>query len=171
MFDLEEFAFVAKDEVAAELREQSGKARSMKEIAEWLQSRGVKFVANRGLRAAEQISLEILPKVHAMKEGEIRLFDAGGGRLQVIRVVASKTDPVDEATATPRIQQFLFNRRSSEAIAKEMKQVRDEANIKYFGEFASDTAAAAAKAKVEAEANAKALVETKSKAGANAQAR
>ena len=41
-----------------------------------------------------------------MKDGQIQLYDAGGGHFQVIRVVASKADPEDEATATPRIQQF-----------------------------------------------------------------
>jgi EpsD family peptidyl-prolyl cis-trans isomerase len=151
LFELEEFVFVAKVEVAAGLREQLSKARSMQQIADWLQSQGVKFVANRGVRAAEQISLDNLPKVQAMKQGEIQLFDAGGGRFQVIRVVASRADPVDEATATPRIQQFLFNRRSIEVIAKEMKQIKEQAKIEYVGEFAGDAAEAKAKAEAEAQ--------------------
>jgi len=171
LFELEEFVFVATGEVAAGLREQLPKARTMQEIADWLQSRGVKFVANRGVRAAEQISLENLPKVQAMKVGEIQLFDAGGGRSQVIRVVASKVDPVDEATATPRIQQFLFNRRSSELIANEIKQIKERAKIEYLGEFAGGAAVAEGKGKAEAEANAKALAEAKSKAGVETQAR
>lgn len=171
LFDLEEFTFVAKGDVAAGLREQSSKARSMQEIADWLRSRGVNFVANRGVRAAEQISLENLPKVHAMKGGEIQLIDAGGGRFQVIRVVASKADPVDEATATARIQQFLFNRRSSEVTAKEMKQIKEQAKIEYVGEFAGGASAAEAKVKAEAEAKAKALAEAKAKAEVEAQAR
>ena len=52
---------------------------------------------------------------------------------------------MDEATATPLIQQFLFNRRSSEAIAREMKQIRDRAQIVYAGEFAVDADAAETK--------------------------
>ncbi len=151
LFEFEEFVFVAKVEVAAGLREQSTKARSMQEIADWLQSQGVKFVASRGVRAAEQISLDNLPKVQAMKQGEIQLFDAGGGRFQVIRVMASSADPMDEATATPRIQQFLFNRRSIEVIAKEMKQIKEQAKIEYVGEFAGDAAEAKAKAEAEAQ--------------------
>ena len=171
LFELEELVFVATGEVASGLREQLPKARTMQEIADWLQSRGVKFVANRGVRAAEQISLENLPKVQAMKIGEIQLFDAGGGRSQVIRVVASKVDPVDEATATPRIQQFLFNRRSSELIANEIKQIKERAKIEYLGEFAGGAAAAEGKAKAEAEANAKAPAEAKSKARVEIQAK
>jgi hypothetical protein len=127
----------------------------MQNIADWLQSQGVKFAANRGVRAAEQIPLEILPKVQAMKEGEIQLFEAGSERFQVIRVVAYKAAPVDEATAAPRIQQFLLNRSSSEVIAKEMKKIKEQAKIEYVGEFAGGAAAAEAKAKVEVEGQAR----------------
>lgn len=141
VFDLEEFAFVAKDDVAAGLRELSSRARSMQEVAEWLRSRGVNFVANHGARAAEQIALDILPRLQAMKEGRIQLFDAGGGRYQVIRVLAAKVEPVDEATATPRIKQFLVNRRSSEVIAKQMRQIKEQAKIEFVGEFAGGAAA------------------------------
>jgi EpsD family peptidyl-prolyl cis-trans isomerase len=151
VFNLEELAFVANSEVATGLREQLSKARSLQEIADWLQSQGVKFAANKGVRTAEQISLEMLPKVQAMKEGEIQLFEADGIRFQVIRVVASKAAPVDEASATPRIQQFLSNRNSSEVIAKEMKRIREKAKIEYVGEFASGAAAAKDKPAAEAQ--------------------
>jgi EpsD family peptidyl-prolyl cis-trans isomerase len=171
LFDLEEIVFVAKGDIAAGLREQLSKVRSMKEIADWLQSQGVKFVANRGVRAAEQIPLESLPKVQAMKEGQIQLFDANDGRFQVLRVVAFKAEPVEEATATPRIQQFLFNRRLGEVMAKEMKQIKEQAKIEYLGEFAGGAAATEAKIKAEAEANAKAPAEAKSKAGVDTQGR
>jgi len=74
-----------------------------------------------------------------MKEGEMQLIDGGDGKIQVVRIVAARTAPVDEATASPRIQQFLFNRRVNEALAKEMKQVKDAAKIQYRGEFAADS--------------------------------
>lgn len=171
IFSLEEIALVSgKADIVAGLRERVAKARSMQEIAEWLQSQGISFVPNRGVRAAEQIALELLPRLQGAREGEILLHEAGDNR-QVIRMVASKADPVDEATATPRIQQFLSNRRSSEAIAKEMKQLREQAKINYVGEFAGAAAAAEAKTKAEAEAKAKALASAKAKAEAEAQAR
>ncbi len=155
VFNLEELAFVANGEVATGLREQLSKARSMQEIADWLQSKGVKFAANRGVRTAEQISLDMLPKVQAMKEGEIQLFEADGVRFQVIRLVASKEAPLDEESATPRIQQFLSNRNASEVLTKDMKKVKEQAKIEYLGEFAGGAAAAEAKVKPEAEAQPK----------------
>ena len=170
IFNLEEIVVQSKEGLASGLREQVAKSRSMQEIAAWLKSQDAKFAANRAVRAAEQIALDLLSKLHAMKDGEIRLFESGS-RLDIVRVVASKVVPVDEAQATPAIQQALFSQRSSEAIAREMKQIRDQAKIAYLGEFASEAAAAEAKAKAEADAKAKALAEAKTKAEAEAKAR
>ncbi|MBI2290448.1 MAG: hypothetical protein HYU73_08965 [Betaproteobacteria bacterium] len=63
-----------------------------------------------------------------------------------MRVVATVSSPVDEATALPRVQQFLFNQRSAAAIASEMKQLREKAKIEYVGEFAGAASAAPAAA-------------------------
>lgn len=171
VYSLEEILVAPQEGLAAELQGQVEKVRSMQDIAAWLNSRDAKFAANSGVRAAEQIPLEILPKLQEMTDGAIRLFEVGEGRFQVIRIVASKPAPIDEATATPRIQQFLFNRRSSEAVASEMKRLKDKARIAYVGEFAGGAAAAEAKAKAEAEAKATAFAEAKGKEKAEAQVR
>ena len=142
VFVLEEINLAGADDAIAGLKEQVARSRSMQDIAAWLRTKDIKFAESRGVRTAEQIPLETLPRLQAMKEGEMQLFEGGAGKIQVvIRVVAAKPAPVDQATAAPRIQQFLFNRRVSEALVKEMKQVRDAAKIKYVGEFAAGSEA------------------------------
>jgi EpsD family peptidyl-prolyl cis-trans isomerase len=136
LYVLEEIAVASKDGIAAELRERAAKAKSMQEIADWLKAREVQYAVDRGGRAAEQIPLEMLPRLQKMKDGDIEVIEASG-RLNVIRVVATKTDPIDETAAAPRIQQFLFNQRSSEVIAEEMKRLKERARIEYVGEFAT----------------------------------
>ncbi|MGH8750816.1 MAG: EpsD family peptidyl-prolyl cis-trans isomerase [Burkholderiales bacterium] len=170
IFNLEEIVVLPKEGLAAELGEQVAKARSLQNIVDWLKAKDIKFAPLRATRSAEEIPLELLPKLQTMKDGEIRLIETGG-RLQVFHVVASKAAPVDEAKVAPRIQQFLFNQRSTEAIVKDMKRLKDAANIVYAGEFATDAAATEAQAKAAAEAEAKALAEAKAKAEAEAQAR
>lgn len=155
IFTFEEFLFEGKGHIVADLQKQLSKLRSMREIADSLQSRGVKFAAKRSVHAAEQIPLEMLPEVQAMKEGEIKLFDAGDGRFRVIRVVDFKAASVDEATARPRIQQFLLNRRSRDALLEEMKRIRQGAKIEYLGEFASTSAATEPGVKPDANVKAK----------------
>jgi EpsD family peptidyl-prolyl cis-trans isomerase len=143
IFSLEELNFIANDDVAAGVREQVSRARPLKDLAGWLKSRGVAFSANQGVRAAEDIPLEILPKLQRMKEGEIQLFGVGDTRFRLIRVVAFQAAAVDEAVAAPRIRQFLINRNSAEVIAKEMKELRNFAKIEYVGEFAAEAKVAA----------------------------
>ena len=169
IFNIEELTVQSKEGLADKLREQAAKSRSLQDIAAWLKSQGIQFAANSGVRAAEQLPLAYLPQIQTMKDGEMRVFETG--TLQVLRIAASKAAPVTEEQATPRIQQFLFSQRSSEAVVKDIKQLKDKAKIEYVGEFAASAAEAEAKAKAAAEAKANAKAEAKAKAAAEAQAK
>ena len=125
------------------LRARVARARSVKEVTDWLAASGMKYSETRGVRTAEQVPLDLLPRLHAMKEGDIRLFEAASGAVRVLRVVAAKAAPVDASAAAPRIQQFLFNTRATEALAKEMRQVKAAAKVSYLGEFAESGATTA----------------------------
>jgi EpsD family peptidyl-prolyl cis-trans isomerase len=169
VFNIEEITVQTKEGLAAKLREQIAKARSLQDIAAWLKSQEIQFAANSGVRAAEQLPLAYLPQIQTMKDGEMRVFETGN--LQVLRVAASKAVPVTEEQASPRIQQFLFSQRSTEAVIKDMKQLKEKAKVEYVGEFAASAAEAGAKAKAAAEAKANAKAEAKAKVAAEAQAK
>jgi EpsD family peptidyl-prolyl cis-trans isomerase len=141
LYSLEEIAFDANATDVAGLREKAAAARSMKEIAEWLSARKVKYAVSSGVRAAEQLPMELLPTLQETKAGEIRVFESGAGH-RVIRVVASQLAPVDEAQAAPRIRQYLSNRHASEAIAADLKRLKSDALIEYVGAFADASPAA-----------------------------
>lgn len=170
VYSLEEISARGKEDLGPALREQVAKTPSMKEIVVWLQSRKIAFTPNGGARAAEQLPMEMLSGLQKMKDGEIQVFATAGG-FSVVRVAASKSEPVSEEKATPAIQQFLFNRRASEALVTEMKALKSAAKIEYLGEFATDLAEAEAKAKAEAAALAKARAAAKEKTESEAQAR
>lgn len=170
VFNLEEIVLEAQAGLTAKLREQVAKAKSLQDIAGWLKNQNIQFAPNRGVRPAEALPLDLLPKMQSMKDGEIRLIEMNE-RIYVLRLVGSKTVPVTEAQATPRIQQFLFNQRSKEIATAELKRLKDAANIEYVGEFTGGAAAAAEKAKAEAEAKAQAEAKSKSQAELEAQAK
>ena len=135
LFNIEELAVAPKEEpVAAGLKQRAAKAKDLVEIATWLKTQKAEVAANRGVRAAENIPLPWLAELHKMKDGEIRVFE-NGENLNVLRVVATRSAPVDEATATPVIQQFLFNQRLTEAVRKDVQSLRGKSNIEYMGEF------------------------------------
>lgn len=170
IYSLEDIRLAPADVDVAELRAQVAKSASMRDVATWLASKEIKFVPSRGVRAAEQLPLELVPRLRSMKVGEMQVVESEQ-RIDVVRVIAVRDEPVSEATAAPRIGQFLRNQRSAEAVTADIKLLRGQAKIEYLGEFANDLAAEEAKAKAEAEARAKALEEAKAKEAAERQAR
>jgi EpsD family peptidyl-prolyl cis-trans isomerase len=132
IYSLEELAVARRGEIAAALHDRAAKGESLESIARWLEALEVRFTINRGTRAAEQIPLAVLPRLQAMKEGEVHVVDDGADGLVLLRLTAARLAPLDEAAAAPLIEQFLLGRRSSEALAGEMKRLRQEARIEYF---------------------------------------
>lgn len=170
IFDLEEIVLAQQPGLAAKLREQSTKIRSMPDFAAWLKSQNIPFAPNRGVRPAEALPLDLLPQIHGMKDGEIRVIE-NNERLYVFRVAGSKKAPVTESQATPRIQLFLTNQRSRDVVVAEITRLKKAANIEYVGEFSGGAESAAAKAKADAEAKAKAAEKAKADADQQAQAK
>jgi len=152
VYNFRELAVQASPDLKAKLQEQMSKAKSLEEIAEWLKSQNIAFSANVSTKAAEQLPLELLPRFHQMKDGQIGVLPSGDG-LVILQLAASRNVPLDMKAATPFIEQFLMNQRRNEMVEKEVKQLREKAKIEYRGEFA--TAKADEKAKDGAKEGAK----------------
>ena len=105
-----------------------------------------------------------------MKDGEMRLLELNN-RIYIFRLLGSKAAPVDEKTAAPRIQQYLFNRKSADVVSAEIKRLKASANVEYVGEFSGGAAAAAEKAKAEAEAKTQAAAQSQAEAEQEAKER
>jgi len=110
-------------ELTGVLRDHAAHGASTDAIAEWLRARDVQHVATRGVRAAERVPLELLPRLQAMNPGEVQLIEGGGETLFVVRLLAAKAAPLDEAAAAPLIEQFLLKRRWREAIDMELSHL------------------------------------------------
>ena len=104
--------------------------KSMEQIAKALRDKNIKFTADTPVKAAEQLSLALLPKIHVMKDGETQLITAGDTTL-ILHLVESKSEPIDEATALPRIRQYLDNQKAGAAIETELKVLKEKAKIEY----------------------------------------
>jgi EpsD family peptidyl-prolyl cis-trans isomerase len=150
VYNIQELTIAKNGESLEELKTLVGSGKSMEDIAGWLKSKNIPARGNAGVRPAEQLPLELLPKLAQMKDGQTALIE-GPQQAFVMRVVASQSAPVDEAAAKPRIQQFLQNQRSSKAVADEMKKLKEAAKIELIGDFAKTAEAPAAKPAAAAE--------------------
>ena len=136
-----------------ELKDYVSSGKSLEEIAAWLKSKNIPARGNAGTRAAEQLPIELLPQLAKIKDGQTALIE-GPQMLYVMRVLASQSGPIDEATAKPRIQQFLQNQRNGKAVGEEMKKLKEAAKIEFVGDFATAAAPASAPAPVASAADA-----------------
>lgn len=145
VYNIQEIVLPVSAGVSAQLRDLLVAGKPMEELAAWLKGKDIKFAAGGATRTAEQIPLELLPKIHALKDGQGMVIDSAQNTT-VMRVVASQSAPVSEAAALPRIQQFIGNQRATEAAMSEFKQLKAKAKIDYLGEFAGNAEAEAASA-------------------------
>ena len=124
---------VGSDQLVA-VQEQVTKSKSLNDMAAWLNANNIKFSGSASTKAAEQLPMELLPRLHQMKDGQLSVFPNPSG-LIIVQLAASQMAPLDLAAATPLIEQFTTNQRRSEMAAKEVSQVRAAAKIEYQGTF------------------------------------
>lgn len=143
IYTLQELVIQKSSGAVEGLQELAKAGKSMDDIAAWLKARNIPARGNAGNRAAEQLPLELLPRMAALRDGQTAVIDAPQV-LYVMHLVSSRAAPVDEAAAKPRIQQFLQNQHHNKAVTEEMKKLRDAAKIEYVGDFATLAQAPAA---------------------------
>jgi EpsD family peptidyl-prolyl cis-trans isomerase len=135
---------IGPDKVEA-LRAAVAAAGNLNNVVTWLRDNNLPFQVGGGVRAAEQLPLEALPRFASMKDGQTGLVQTPQGVL-VIYLAASRPQPLDLAAATPFIERFLLNRTKADMARDELKRLRDVAQIEYMGKFTAPTAAAQADA-------------------------
>jgi EpsD family peptidyl-prolyl cis-trans isomerase len=132
IYSLEEVAIARGREHANALRERLARGEPLEVIARWLDSLEARFNMQRSTLGAEQLPLDLVFRLQAMKEGEVHAIEERPESVVVVRIVAARLSPLDEASAAPLIEKFLLARRSSEALATEMKRLRQRARIEYL---------------------------------------
>ena len=160
IFNVQEMVMPAAAGVEDQLRAQASAGKSMEDIAAWLKGQSIEFKSGSATRAAEQIPLNMLAQVSALKDGQTTVLTTAQG-ITVLHLVASQSQPLAQADALPRIEQFLTNQRASAAVSAKLKDLRAATTIAYMGEFAKPdgTAPATAPAAPASSADAKTAIE------------
>jgi hypothetical protein len=79
--------------------------------------------------------LASVDKFAQMKDGQT-VFSRTPTGAQVVVVAASRSQPVDEARATPAIEQFLWNERKRRVVEDDVRAMRTASKIEYVGDYA-----------------------------------
>lgn len=143
IFTVQEIVVARSAQLGDDFRRFAASGTSLEEVSAWLRGKDIPFGGGRTTRAAEQVVMEYLPLVNALRDGQSTVIESPQSTT-LLRVLSSQLVPVEEAAAAPHIVQFLSNQRASEAVAGQIKLLRAATTITYRGEFEAREADAAA---------------------------
>lgn len=128
IYRLREFATPAGTPAANEAKKRFAARESMDEIARALSRSGTRATVQDVLRAAEQLPMQALERLHGTPEGQVALFESPRV-LYAYQVLGAQSAPFDLAAATPLIAEHLARRAGQEAMAAQLKVLRSSAVI------------------------------------------
>lgn len=140
---------VTPDNVDA-VKAQLQQTKNLGDFINWLKAQNIPARAGQSTKTAEQLPLEILPRLHAMKDGQAMTF-AAPGALNIVVVAGSQTQPLTQEQARPMIERYLENAKKREVAEAELKKLKETAKIEYLGDYADAGKQADAKVETSAE--------------------
>ena len=135
VYNLQELSIEATPAQIPVLQTKLSAAKDIPEFVAYLKTSEFKYGANQAMRAAEQLPLASLDKFASMKDGQT-IFNVVGKGVQIVVLAGSRSQPIDEARATPAIEQFLLNERKRKVVEDDLKALRGAAKVEYVGEYA-----------------------------------
>ena len=127
IYNLQEIIMPAQGVPVDKLRDIANE-KSIEDIASWLKQKNIRFSGSATTRTAEQLPLNMLPKLHELKDGQSAIFTSAQ-TVSLVRIAASQFAPINEATALPQILKFLENQGVATAMTASMKQLKEKAKI------------------------------------------
>ena len=134
IYRLQEISIKAPKDKHDAIRAQLAASKTLNDFAAWLKAENLPVKAGQGVKPAEQLPLEILPKLAQMPDGQAIVVNAPDGLL-VIVLVGSQLQPVTLEQAKPAITGLLKTQARQKAGKAELDALKAAAKIEYMGEF------------------------------------
>lgn len=134
IYRLQEVSVQVTPENVGSVKARLGASKNLGEFAQWLKENNIPARAAQSVKAAEQLPLEVLPRLHKLKDGQALTLQAGNS-LNILVVATSQTQPIARDKATEVIERFLVNAKKREMAESEIKKLRDAAKVEYVGAY------------------------------------
>ena len=134
IYRLQEIGITAPKEKHEAIRAQLTASKTLNDFAAWLKAENLPIKAGQGVKPAEQLPLELLPKLAQMPDGQAIVVNSPDGLL-VIVLVGSQEQPVTLEQAKPAIGRLLQTQARQKAAKAELDALKAAAKIVYLGEF------------------------------------
>jgi EpsD family peptidyl-prolyl cis-trans isomerase len=129
-FSMSEIVIGAND-LTPEVRAAADSAKSLEEVAVWLDAHKVKYGRTQISRSTADVPPQLSAKLLGMPKGQLFVVKEGP-RAMFITVNEVKDAPVTLAVAAPQIEQFLVNKKNKEMASAELQRLRTGAKIEYL---------------------------------------
>ena len=129
-FSMNELVIAAAD-LTPEVRAAADGAKSLEEVAVWLDAHKIKYGRTQVTRSTADVPRQLSQKLLGMPKGQLFVVRESG-RAMFVAVAEVKDAPVSLQVAMPQIEQFLIKQKNQELAADELKRLRGEARIVYL---------------------------------------
>jgi EpsD family peptidyl-prolyl cis-trans isomerase len=109
-------------------------AKNMEEATATLKAKNIRFSINGETKPAEQIPMQLLPRLSQLKDGQV-LSVASENGVEAVQLIQSKVVPKDATQARGDIEMFLVNQRKAALVQKEFEILKSKAKVEYLNDF------------------------------------
>lgn len=129
-YDIQQLVIATKD-TSNELKTAIDSAKSLNEVAAWLDGHNVRYARGQLSRSTTDLPEQAIAKLKEMQKGELFIFNEGENSM-INAITAIKDSPVTVKNAAPQIEQYLINKKTKEAADAEITLLRSMAKIEYL---------------------------------------
>jgi EpsD family peptidyl-prolyl cis-trans isomerase len=134
IYRLQELSVQVTPENAEAVKAKLGATRNLGEFVEWLKAENIPARGAQSVKNAEQLPLELLPRLHALKDGQALTLSAGS-LLNIVYLAGSQSQPLGLDQAKPLIERYLANAKKREVAEAELKRLREASKVEYLGDY------------------------------------
>jgi EpsD family peptidyl-prolyl cis-trans isomerase len=129
-FSMNELVIAAND-MTPDLKAASDHAKSLEEVAVWLDAHKVKYGRSQITRSTADVPPQLTEKLLGQPKGQLFVVKEGP-RAMFISVTEVKDAPVSLPVAAPQIAQYLVTEKNKELASAELQRLRGNAKIEYL---------------------------------------
>lgn len=129
-FDMHQLVIATKD-FSDPLRVIIDNAKSLEEVALWLDGNKVQYARNQMTRTTADLPPPLVAKLQGMKKGQLFVIKENDRSL-LVGLNDVKDSPVTAEAAAPQIEQYLRNQKSQDAAKDELARLRSVAKLEYL---------------------------------------
>ena len=136
IYKLQDISTEKNADALAVMQKAAAKQRSVVVITKMLQKKGIKYSEETYTRPAEQLPLNILPKIQQLRKGEMLIVETHDV-VHLMKLLQAEDAPISLEMADSSIRSFLLSTRSNAIVDEKIKSFRKQAKVEYVGDFST----------------------------------